>query len=178
MRITWLTSFVLASLAFLTVAAQPAAQPHKLTTLQVAADRIEIMELGAQFDNALDSENRQRFIAAFVPDGVLEGFWGQAKGPEQIGKAFDFMLSTFAKNRRHVVSNHEIEIYGDTAHMFSYLVVFDRATNSSIGTATFTDAVVKRNGHWLFQRRRLKADPNVDAIVKSLAHPAEPQGAQ
>jgi hypothetical protein len=78
------------------------------------------------------------------------------------------MVSTFAKNRRHTVANHEISVEGDQASMFSYLIVFDRATNTSIGTATFTDQLVRRDGAWRFTRRTLAADANVDPIIESL----------
>lgn len=134
----------------------------------LAADRAEIIELGARFDNGLDAEDRNKFVSTFVPNGVLAGFWGEAKGPEQIGGAYDFMLSTFAKNRRHFVGNHEVEVKGNKATMFSYMVVFDRASNTTIGTATFKDELVRTNGKWLFARRTLSADSNVDPIIQSL----------
>ncbi|MBY0423858.1 MAG: nuclear transport factor 2 family protein [Parvularculaceae bacterium] len=133
-----------------------------------AADRSEIVELGARFDNALDAENEARFVSTFTQEGVLAGFWGEAKGPEQIAGAYRFMLSTFAKNRRHFVGNHEVEIDGDRARMFSYMVVLDRATNSSIGTATFTDELVRKDGAWKFARRTLAADANVQPIIDQL----------
>lgn len=136
--------------------------------LQAAADRMEIVELSARFDNGLDGEDQAKFVGTFVADGVLAGFWGEAKGPEQIGGAFTFMLSTFAKNRRHFVGNHEVTIAGDTARMFSYMLVLDRATNTSIGTATFTDELVRRDGAWKFLRRTLQADANVQPIIDSL----------
>jgi uncharacterized protein (TIGR02246 family) len=133
-----------------------------------AADRLEIIELGARFDNGLDGENLDRFLSVFTPDGVLAGFWGEAKGPEAIAGAFHFMLSTFAKNRRHVVSNHEVEVDGDRATMFSYMVVFDRATNGSIGSATFTDELVRLDEGWRFARRTLSPDANVQPIIDKL----------
>jgi hypothetical protein len=133
-----------------------------------AADRMEVIELGTAFDNALDAEQRDKFIGAFAPDGVLAGFWGEAKGPEAIGGAFDFMLATFARNRRHFVGNHEVTIDGDRAKLFLYMVVFDRATNASIGTATFTDELVRSEGGWKFTRRDLSADANVQPILDAL----------
>ena len=148
--------------------ALPAAAQSQQTRTAIAADRVEISELGARFDNALDAENKQRFVATFVPDGVLAGFWGEAKGPDQIGQAFDSMLATFARNRRHVVTNHEITVSGKTATMYSYLTVFDRSNNSIIGTATFTDDLVFDGGQWRFRRRQLKADKNVDTLIQSL----------
>ncbi len=177
---TTLTNFVtgltIAASASLPAVTSHAAPPVKQTQqaqqarLLAAVDRIEIVELGARFDNGLDGEDQAKFVSTFTKDGVLAGFWGEAKGPEQIAGAFNFMLSTFAKNRRHVVANHEVTVAGDTAKMFSYMVVFDRATNTSIGTATFTDELVreKNSGQWKFARRTLNADKNVDPILQSL----------
>ena len=135
-----------------------------------AADRLDIVELGAAFDNALDAEDRGKFVATFAPEGVLAGFWGEAQGPEAIGGAFDFMLSTFARGRRHFVGNHEVKVEGEEAAMFLYMVVFDRASNTSIGTATFTDRLQRTGAGWRFMRRTLAADANVNPILAALGH--------
>lgn len=142
--------------------------PDTMTRLLVAADRSEIAELGARFDNALDAEDHARFTGTFVPEGVLAGFWGEAAGHEQILGAFNFMLGTFARNRRHAVTNHEITVVDDHATMFTYLTVLDRATNTSIGTATFTDLLVRTSEGWRFLRRTLAADANVQPIIDAL----------
>lgn len=158
----------LTALAAAPLNAQPQKSSPALARALAAADKLEIIELAAHFDNGLDSEDEAKFVGTFVPDGVLAGFWGEAKGPQQIGGAFHFMLSTFAKNRHHVVTNQEITLNGDRATMYSYLTVFDRATNSSIGTATFTDEVVRTSKGWRFARRTLKADANVQPLIDAL----------
>lgn len=134
-----------------------------------AADRAEIAELSAHFDNSLDAEDAAKFVATFTPDGELVGFWGTSKGPEGLRQAHAFMLATFAKDKRHVVTNHEITINGDRATMFCYLTVFDRKALAVTGTATFTDELVRTPQGWRFARRTLRADPNVDPIIQSLA---------
>lgn len=136
--------------------------------LQKVEDRFDILELSARFDNSLDSEDAVKFISVFGPDGILEGFWGQSKGPEQLRQSHAFMISTFAKDKRHVVTNHEITIDGDRAKMFSYLTVFDRKALAVTGTATFSDELVRRNGEWKFTKRVLLPDPNVDPIIAGL----------
>lgn len=142
----------------------------------MASDRLEIMELSAQFDNSLDSEDAAKFAATFTPDGALDGFWGSAKGTEQIRQAHAFMLSTFSKDKRHVVTNHEITVTGDRATMYCYLTVFDRLSLAVTGTSTFTDELVRVKGEWKFARRTLRADPNVDPIIEALK--AQMQGGQ
>lgn len=133
-----------------------------------AADRAEIAELSAHFDNSLDAGDAAKFVSTFTPDGELVGFWGTSKGPEGLRQAHAFMLATFAKDKRHVVTNHEITVRGDHATMFCYLTVFDRKALAVTGTATFTDDLVRQGGHWKFMRRTLAADPNVDPIIKGL----------
>lgn len=142
--------------------------PETHDRLSAAADRLEIMELSARFDNALDREDADAFAAVFAPDGVLAGFWGESAGHEQVRQAHAFMLSTFSKDKRHVVTNHEIMVSGDQARLFCYLTVFDRKTLAVTGTATFTDDLARAGGQWLFRRRTLAADPNVDPIIASL----------
>ena len=136
--------------------------------LAAAVDRLEIMELSARFDNALDRGDAESFAAVFTPNGILAGFWGESVGHEQIRQAHAFMLSTFSKDKRHVVTNHEIEIEGQEAKLFCYLTVFDRNALAVTGTATFTDDVIWEGGRWLFRKRTLAADRNVDPIIASL----------
>ena len=136
--------------------------------LQRAADKTDIQELGAQFDNSLDSENEEAFVSTFWPEGVLQGFWGSSQGPSAIAEAFRFMLSTFARDKRHVVSNHQIRVDGDTAIMYSYLTVFNRKELAVTGTATFSDKLLRQDGQWRFLSRLLVTDPNVQPIIDGL----------
>lgn len=79
------------------------------------------------------------------------------------------MLSTIARNRRHVVTNREITVSGKTATIYSYLTIFDRSSNSIIGIATFTDDLIFDSGQWKFKRRLPKADKNGDELIRSLS---------
>lgn len=147
--------------------AQQAPQSEMVRAL-ATADRAEITELSARFDNSLDAEDAAKFVATFTPTGELVGFWGTSSGPEGLRQAHAFMLSTFSKDKRHVVTNHEITISGDRATMYCYLTVFDRKALAVTGTATFTDELVRTSQGWRFARRTLRADPNVDPIIESL----------
>jgi hypothetical protein len=139
-----------------------------MVRLLEVADRAEITELSARFDNSLDSEDAEKFVSTFTAEGELVGFWGTSKGTDQLQQAHAFMLSTFSKDKRHVVTNHEISIMGDRATMYCYLTVFDRNALAVTGTATFTDELVRTPQGWRFARRTLRADPNVDPIIESL----------
>lgn len=162
----WL--FVAAALTLSAFPVRAQTSRSDITRALEAADRAEIVELSAHFDNSLDAGDAAKFVSTFTPEGELVGFWGTSKGPDGLAQAHAFMLATFAKDKRHVVTNHEISITGDRATMFCYLTVFDRKALAVTGTATFTDELVMRDGHWKFARRTLAADPNVDPIIKGL----------
>lgn len=134
----------------------------------LAADRLEIVELSARFDNSLDGEDAQKFVSVFAENGMLAGFWGESKGEAELRQAHAFMLSTFSKDKRHVVTNHEVTVTGDQATMFCYLTVFDRNQLAVTGTATFSDELRRTPAGWRFTRRTLNADPNVDPVIAAL----------
>jgi SnoaL-like domain len=70
-----------------------------------ASDKLEIMELAACFEMALDKEEVENYLAIFVEDGIVQGFWGTATGKEQLRQGFYAMLDTFARGRRHCTTN-------------------------------------------------------------------------
>lgn len=170
-KFSYMAALVLGASVILSIPA-PGQQMSRHTSAaasqEAAADKLEIVELSAHFDNALDAEDQSKFVSVFTPDGTLSGFWGNSSGTEEIRKAFSFMLATFSKNKRHVVTNHEITVSGDRATMFCYLTVFDRKSLAVTGTATFTDELVRTPAGWRFHRRTLRADPNVDPIIERL----------
>ncbi|MEA5583132.1 nuclear transport factor 2 family protein [Nodularia harveyana UHCC-0300] len=133
-----------------------------------ALDRLDIIQLTATFDNAVDSENVEKYLSTFAEDGELQGFWGVTKGHSQLRAEFPGLLDSFARGRRHLLTNHEIEGEGDTARMYCYLTVFNRESNSMAGSGVFHDTLVKIEGRWYFKTRRLEADPNVMALLQSM----------
>lgn len=133
-----------------------------------AEDRLDIIQLTATFDNALDSENIEKYLTTFAPDGELSGFWGSTTGLDNLRTQFPQLLDGFARGRRHLLTNHEIEGEGENATMYCYLTVFNRDSNTMAGSATFNDVLVKREGIWLFKKRVLSADDNVMQILSQL----------
>jgi len=74
-----------------------------------ALDKLEIMELAARFEMSLDKEDVESYLATFAEDGALEGFWGVAKGKEELRQGFYMMLNAFARGKRHCSSNAIIQ---------------------------------------------------------------------
>lgn len=125
-----------------------------------ASDKLEITELAARFEMALDKEEVENYLATFVEDGIVEGFWGIAKGKEQLRQGFYAMLDTFARGRRHCTMNPIIRGDGSEAVMESYLIVFNREDLHRMGSAFVTDRARKINGQWYLVSRQIDVDPS------------------
>ncbi len=134
----------------------------------LAEDRLDIIQLTATFDNALDSENIEKYLSTFHKDGELSGFWGSTQGVDNLRIQFPQLLDSFARGRRHLLTNHEIEGDGNTATMYCYLTVFNRDSNTMAGSGTFNDELIKVDGKWLFKKRVLLGDGNVMKLIAEM----------
>lgn len=132
----------------------------------IASDKLEILELAARFEMALDKEEVEKYLAIFVDDGVVQGFWGTATGKEQLQQGFYAMLDTFARGRRHCTTNAIIQGDGSEAVMESYLLVFNRADLHRIGSAFVTDRARKIEGQWYLASRRIDVDPSFPLLAQ------------
>jgi hypothetical protein len=131
-----------------------------------AADKLEIMELAARFEMALDKEEVENYLAIFVEDGTVQGFWGTATGKEQLRQGFFGMLDTFARGRRHCTTNAVIRGDESEAIMESYLLVFNRDDLHRIGSALVTDRARKIEGQWYLASRQIDVDPSFPLLAQ------------
>lgn len=132
-----------------------------------ALDKLEIMELAARFEMSLDREDVENYLATFAQDGALQGFWGIAKGKEELRQDFHVMLDTFARGKRHCSSNAIIQGNSDEATMESYLTVVNRADLKRAGSAFIKDQVRKIDGKWYLVLRQIEVDPSLPLLQQS-----------
>ena len=138
---------------------------------QTATDKLEIQELAARFEHAFDEGDFDAHMALWKSEmsfespfgnydtaeayrGWVEGFYEQAQG--NYG------------GTRHLVTNFDIRVDGDSASMTCYLTILARdgaqladAPGRAViaGTAAFTDDQLERvNGEWKFVHRTLVFD--------------------
>jgi ketosteroid isomerase-like protein len=131
-----------------------------------ASDKLEIMELAARFELALDKEEVENYLATFVEDGILQGFWGTATGKEQLRQGFYGMLDAFARGRRHCTTNSVVRADGAEAVMESYLLVFNQGDLHRFGSAFVIDRAKKINGQWYFVSRQIDVDPSFPLLAQ------------
>jgi hypothetical protein len=122
-----------------------------------AQDYFEIQQLYARYNNAIDSGDAEGWAATFTPDGVFNTFNGHdalvnfvKTWREKLGGA----------TRKHWNNNLQIAGNSKEANASVYLLLVDFSTKppSIVGTAMYTDSLVKTKDGWRFTKRTTKGD--------------------
>lgn len=129
------------------------AQQHKLT----ADDYIEIQQLYARYNNAIDSGDGEGYAATFTPDGVFNNFNGH---DALVGFIKNWREKMGGANRRHWNTNLVITPTADGASGTVYLFLMDVGVRPpTIGTAAkYEDQLVKTANGWRFKKRVTKGE--------------------
>lgn len=116
-----------------------------------------IRQLVARYNRAFDDLDDQGWVNCFTEDGFFErsnagrSYQGSAELAE--------LISGFPVTGRHVTTDFQISVEGDTARMSCYLTYLDRANNHSIAMfGVYADELVKVGGNWKFKSRLLEVD--------------------
>jgi hypothetical protein len=122
------------------------------------ADRLEIQDLVARYNTALDGGGIDAWVSLFAGEQSLTVSTGTYVGAKQLAA---FALGFLAKfsSVRHLGSNLVIEGDGNLATMSSYLQVIDVSDGVRfIATGFYRDQLVKVDGRWRFSVRVLHRD--------------------
>jgi uncharacterized protein (TIGR02246 family) len=123
-------------------------------------DIVEIQQLCARYNHAVDHGDGEAFAAMFTEDGTLKA-QSQISGRPALA-AFAASVPGSLPNPRHVASNIVIDGDGATATVSAYLHVWgsvgpDGAT-MLITSGQYDDRLVSHEGAWLFASRVYTAD--------------------
>ncbi len=146
------TGLAAIALAF---AATTYAQPRKGAL--TADDYVEIQQLYAQYNNAIDSGDAEGYAATFVPDGVFNTFNGH---DALVGFIHRWRESMNGANMRHWNSNLLITGTPEGANGSVYLLLVNISVRPpAIATAAkYEDQLVKTAQGWRFKKRVTKAE--------------------
>ena len=153
-----------AFLATLIVPAFAAAQGN----LGTYEDRIAVEDVMARYVWAVDSLDAEGYVAVFAEDAVIDSNGTISKGHAEIRNIVTSLIqrrdASRAKgvptsNLYHVISNVRITFPkpGEAVHQ-SYWQTVRRDTDGKMAAAAMgrsEDRLVKRNGKWLIQSRKL-----------------------
>ena len=142
------------------------------------ADELEIMELAARYNWAIDHRQAEEWADVFTEDGRFEAY-GQtrAEGRAQL-VAYIRKAAAAGHKSRHWISNAIIEEgnAGDTARLRLYVMALDISEGiRPYIMGDYDDALVKVNGRWKFKRRSVNLCAGKSWTQGALAKPAEAQ---
>ena len=116
-----------------------------------------IRQLVARYNLAFDDLDVAGWVACFTEDGFFErSNAGRAyQGSDELAE----LISEFPVKGRHVTTDFQITVNGDSAKLSCYLTYLDRANNHGIAMfGVYADELVKVAGDWKFRSRRLEVD--------------------
>ena len=154
-----------AALAALFIAPLLVTAQENLGTYQ---DRIAVEDVMARYVWAVDSLDAEGYVAVFTDDAVIDSNGNISKGRAEIRAIVTNLIKRRddnkakglpASNLCHVISNVRITFPSpnDAVHL-SYWQTVRRDTDSKMTVAAMgrsEDRLVKRNGKWLIQSRKL-----------------------
>ena len=121
-------------------------------------DYIAIQQLYARYAFAVDTGDKEGWLACWIEDGALETSTGQVnRGPEALRALVEAQVSNPNEKGYHWNGNLVIEpaVFGATGKTY---LMFVRALSvqGELGYSLYyTDELVKQDGLWLFRKRKL-----------------------
>lgn len=129
-------------------------------------DYIDIEQLYATYNQAIDSGDAEAWAGTFTPDGTFNKFAGH---DQLVGFIQQWKEKMNGGNRRHWNTNLRIlpSKEGATASVFLMLLDVSTKPPSIVATGTYSDTLVKTASGWRFKTRATKMDaPAAPAAAK------------
>ena len=118
-------------------------------------DYIDIEQLYATYNHAIDSGDGEAWAATFTPDGTFNKFTGH---DQLVGFIQRWKAEMNGGNRRHWNTNLRIQPSKDGASASVFLMLVDVTTKGIIATGMYNDTLVKTATGWRFKTRATKMD--------------------
>jgi heme-degrading monooxygenase HmoA len=121
-----------------------------------AADRLAIMEVASRFETTFDrgelDEHMDLWTEALTFESPYMGnFYDRASYRTELGRFYDDLAAK--GGTRHLMTNFEIDLSGDSARVRSYLAVHNRKSGASLGIIEWQDQMVRTGTGWKYVRR-------------------------
>lgn len=133
-------------------------------------DYIDIEQLYAQYNHAIDAGDAQAWAATFTPDGSFNKFTGH---DALVGFIQQWREKMNGANRRHWNTNLRIVPSKDGADGAVFLMLVDVSTKppSIVMTGGYTDTLVKTASGWRFKTRQTRNDATPAAAAPAASKP-------
>jgi hypothetical protein len=112
-------------------------------------DRQDILDCLTRFSRGMDRFDRELFLSAFHPDGIIAAgdFVG---GPEALYEWASAMHEQGQSATHHNLLNHTCDIEGDVAHTETYYLYATRNRDETnwLAGGRYIDRLERRDGEW------------------------------
>ena len=141
---------------------------------QAVADKMEIQELATRYENTFDAGDFDAHMEVWAGEFTFESSFGNHDTPGAYREWLEGFYEQTQRDyggTRHLVTNFDIRLDGDSASMTCYLTIFAQdgktladAPGRAVvaGTVVFPEDRLERvNGEWKFVHRTLLLDQSV-----------------
>jgi hypothetical protein len=125
---------------------------------QRLVDQIEIRELVARYNYAIDEGRPEEWVSTFVPDGTFESAaLGSHTGPDALLAFATGYIA--AVEGRHCTTDFVVEVDGDDARSRCYLIAVNNSAAPIVSTtAVYEDVLRRTTDGWRFVHRKVTPD--------------------
>ena len=121
-------------------------------------DTVQILQLYARYNTAIDTGDGPGFAGCFVPDGIFQNPLGVSTGHEEIA-AFCDNNHKMLPDLRHMANNIVVDGEGDQATGSAFLIGYRTAEGFQvIVTGRYRDRLSRTPQGWRFVERAFSAD--------------------
>lgn len=121
-------------------------------------DTIQILQLYARYNTAIDTGDGEGFGGCFVPDGLFDSGISVVEGQRAIGE-FATQTHSAMPGMRHNATNIVVDGDGTSATGSAFLIGYlVDGGYKAIVTGRYTDELEKTKEGWRFSKRVFRAD--------------------
>jgi len=121
-------------------------------------ETLEILQLYARYNTAIDSHDPKAFSACFVDDGRLDSSTGIFDGHDAIA-GFAAAVNSNQPGMRHNPTNIVVEVDGQCATGSAFLICYDVQDGFRVtATGRYADRLTRTTSGWRFTQRVFTPD--------------------
>jgi uncharacterized protein (TIGR02246 family) len=120
-----------------------------------ATDRLDVQELIATYNWAMDAYDADLLVSTYIPDGVFVGGAGTFTGHDELREQ---VAMQHHANSQQFTSNYTLRREGDAILASCYcIIVVQEGEKSFIQiSGYYHDRIVRHDGRWRFASRRFQ----------------------
>jgi ketosteroid isomerase-like protein len=128
--------------------------PELVDFVRKQKDKSEILDCLHRYTRGVDRHDRELMLSAYWPDAYDEHGVAEGDAADFVDWAIGWH-GEFQTRHQHIITNHTVELDGDTAHAETYYSFWgeNRQGPPTLAFGRYIDRLEKRNGEWRIAHR-------------------------